>query len=246
MQDVKQTIYNMLTENTGCHMLDSGGAYGRNWQRNEKKTLQDFENEPAATLEIDTKEDGTMWGCYPTVNVFHKLTSGLLELDTLCNEYNVLDCNDWNGEFYGTSQDQCFWLEDHCFVTHSESPEEFNTYNWDNNFTQVLQGQFLEHEPTGDTYLLLQIHGGCDVRGGYTDAKLFKCNTYSYEHYRILQDDCGFSVEDENGDYITLDWMGEFIDNEGSGADDEYILKFAKLAGVKLGESVTITGDLFE
>ena len=26
----------------------------------------------------------------------------------------------------------------------------------------------------GEPYLLLQIHGGCDVRGGYTDAKLFK------------------------------------------------------------------------
>jgi hypothetical protein len=26
----------------------------------------------------------------------------------------------------------------------------------------------------GEPYLLLQIHGGADVRGGYTDAKLFK------------------------------------------------------------------------
>lgn len=31
----KHLIYEMLTENTGRHMLDSGGAYGRNWERNQ-------------------------------------------------------------------------------------------------------------------------------------------------------------------------------------------------------------------
>ena len=29
----------MLTENTGKHMLDSGGAYGRHWERNQKKSF---------------------------------------------------------------------------------------------------------------------------------------------------------------------------------------------------------------
>jgi len=45
----KEIIYNMLTENTGRHMLDSGGAYGRNWERNQVKTIEDFENEPEET-----------------------------------------------------------------------------------------------------------------------------------------------------------------------------------------------------
>ena len=50
---------------------------------------------------------------------------------------------------------------------------EFNTYNGDSDLSQILQGAWLE-DADGDTYLLLQIHGGCDARGGYTDAKLFK------------------------------------------------------------------------
>ena len=54
-----------------------------------------------------------------------------------------------------------------------ESKHEFNTYNGGSDLSQVLQGAWLE-DADGDTYLLLQIHGGCDVRGGYTDAKLFK------------------------------------------------------------------------
>ena len=36
---IEQTIYNMLMENTGTHMLDSGGGSGRHWQRNQKNLL---------------------------------------------------------------------------------------------------------------------------------------------------------------------------------------------------------------
>jgi hypothetical protein len=48
----------------------------------------------------------------------------------------------------------------------------FNTYNGDSDLSQILQGSWLtiNDEP----YLLLQVHGGCDARGGYTNAKLFK------------------------------------------------------------------------
>jgi hypothetical protein len=42
-----------------------------------------------------------------------------------------------------------------------------------------LQGSWVEIN--GDVYLLLQIHGGCDARGGYTNAKLFTTN----EEYMI-------------------------------------------------------------
>ena len=35
-QTVEQTIYGMLTESTGAALCDSGGAYGRHWQRNQK------------------------------------------------------------------------------------------------------------------------------------------------------------------------------------------------------------------
>ena len=44
-QETKQVIYNMMIENTGIHFLDSGGEDGRHWQKNQKKTLKDFENE---------------------------------------------------------------------------------------------------------------------------------------------------------------------------------------------------------
>ena len=43
--NTEQQIYNMLTENTGTHFLDSGGANGRHWQSNIKKSLEDFRRE---------------------------------------------------------------------------------------------------------------------------------------------------------------------------------------------------------
>ena len=39
-----ELIYSMLVENTGSHMCDSGGAYGRHHERNASKTIEDFEN----------------------------------------------------------------------------------------------------------------------------------------------------------------------------------------------------------
>lgn len=47
----EQIIYEMLTENTGRHMLDSGGDSGRAWQRNQAKSLDDFKNEPRVYFE---------------------------------------------------------------------------------------------------------------------------------------------------------------------------------------------------
>ena len=37
----QETIYNMLTEDTGVHMCDSGGANGRHYQKNQKKSITD-------------------------------------------------------------------------------------------------------------------------------------------------------------------------------------------------------------
>jgi len=47
---VEKKIAEMLTENTGVDMLDSGGAYGRHWQENRK--VVDFRTRPE--IEIET------------------------------------------------------------------------------------------------------------------------------------------------------------------------------------------------
>jgi hypothetical protein len=164
MNEVKELIYKMLTENTGEHMLDSGGAYGRHWQRNQKKSFADFENEPAVDYEVWNDQLSF------TVSLFHYLPT-VLELDELCNEFNSKKVKDWDSDIYGVSKAGKNWLLKKGFTVGNS----WNSYNGEQNLSQTLQGTELKIDGLGEgDYVLLQIHNGCDVRGGYTDAKLFK------------------------------------------------------------------------
>jgi hypothetical protein len=241
--NLEQTIAAMLTENTGTHMLDSGGANGRAWQQNIGKTVDDFRAMPSATAGIYVREYNgeTVAEIIPCVNVFHLLTGGALELDDLCQEFNAMPVDDLDGGFYGASTAGAEWLETRNF---EESGETFNTYNWNSKHSQILQGTELtrDSEWGEEKYLLLQIHGGADVRGGYTDAKLFKLDDHA-EVYNALTEDCGFS--DDSGDH-GLTWHGEWINEHGSCADDSELLAFATACGASLDNpSVTIAGDAY-
>ena len=247
--NLEQTIAAMLTQSTGTHFLDSGGGNGRAWQRNAGKTVEDFRAMPSATAEIYVREYGgeTVAEILPRVNVFHLLTGGALELDDLCHNFNSVMMEDWKhgGEYYGVSIDGHEWLE---MVGFKPNGESFNTYNWGANHSQVLQGAELtrEGEYGEEKYLLLQIHGGADVRGGYTDAKLFKLDDHA-EVYNALTEDCGFSGDDCSAeDTKYLYWHGEWINEHGNCADDSELLAFATACGASLDNpSVTIAGDAY-
>lgn len=170
--EVKNLIYSMLTENTGRHFLDSGFSEGRGWQKNQKKTLQDFENEDDVNWQYDDKYNEI----HRTVSVFHYLTNNL-EINDICEDFNNLqnDSDNWdaNADVYGVSSEAWSFLNN-CFEV--EINHTFNTYNGESDLSQILQGSSLEID--GESYFLIQIHNGADARGGYTDAKLLKCGDY--------------------------------------------------------------------
>jgi len=191
----EKLVYAMLTENTGTHFLDSGGENGRMWQRNQVKTIEDFDNEQEQTIDKSewTDKDGETHTEYErVVSVFHYLSE--LELDHVCDKFNELNtnCLEWGGDIsWGVCQAGADFLE----LINMESAHQFNTYNGDSDLSQVLQGSWLEMD--GEPYLLLQIHGGADVRGGYTDAKLFKpCDDWQIHSY-LQEYICGEELEEE-------------------------------------------------
>lgn len=192
--NAKELIYNMLTENTGSHMLDSGGAYGRNWERNQVKTIEDFENEPEEVYTYAKR-----WNeLSRIVSVYHYLSQ--LEIDSVCEAYNSMPCDNWDAEgVYGVSSEQWDWLNHHFAevnVVHT-----FNTYNGLSDLSQILQGSWLKLD--GDQYVLLQIHGGCDARGGYTSAKLFLTHEdWTFHSYLDEYKDSDYTQEDLEGGYI--------------------------------------------
>lgn len=196
----QQALYEMLTENTGRHMLDSGGAYGRNWERNQRFTIQDFLDREPSTL-------SGRWGLEITHDLFHWLDDRVEyeeEIDALFERWATtgdrehepwLVCaerflHEVLGEVYG--------------IYGEGDPITVNTYNGEDLLSQTIQYVYFEVPETiyltpshdgfiysslsldedepregvieldSDAYVLLQIHGGCDVRGGYTRPRVFR------------------------------------------------------------------------
>jgi hypothetical protein len=235
---IEKVVYKLLTTSTGSALCDSGDAYGRHWQQNQKKTLNDFKNEPEASLEISewTNKDGVKsYDLIPRISLFHKLVKSL-DLDEVCEIFNRKQVKDWEGKIYGVSAKGQDWLDNMGF---EEVGESFNSYNWNANFSQTIQGQNLEFN--GKYYVLLQIHQGCDVRGGYTDAKLFLLGNYEEDCWKLLNEDSSYSYGD--GENENIDFFGsgdgEFSNNEGFLHQDDLNL-IAQKIGAK-----TINGYLF-
>tara|TARA_R110000796_G_scaffold20668_1_gene61334 strand:+ start:2398 stop:3057 length:660 start_codon:yes stop_codon:yes gene_type:complete len=194
----KQLVYEMLTENTGKHFLDSGGSEGRGWQRNQKKTIEAFENEDEELYQLDAKYKEI----YRTVSVFHFLTNNL-EIDDICEEFNRLqdESNNWDADadVYGVSKEAWEMLDEFHDI---EIERTWNTYNGESDLSQILQGANLTIND--EQYILLQIHNGADARGGYTDAKLFKMEEDMIHEYLQEWKDSSEVEEDLKEGYIEI------------------------------------------
>lgn len=152
----------MLTENTGVALCDSGGAYGRHWERNQDR---DFDQEPASTIEFYMLDDNTGY-----VDISHNVYHWLAERVS----YDPEEQARWTEFSTQEKYDSTGWLDiirDYADEYYDGECHIINTYNGEDMVSQVLQYAIL-----GDLYnekILLQIHNGCDVRGGYTAPVAF-------------------------------------------------------------------------
>lgn len=238
--ETQRVLADMLTENTGRHMLDSGGAYGRAWERNQADVaangtaVEHFERQPEATWD---------WG--PTVSVYHFLKERLEyapKFDRAWRTFVMIgpdgygdDVRYYNG--LGTGEEFLEQLEakttrelhadgEPLGLSYLEADAEFaqmswvNTYNGEDTLSQVIQYKLFaasEHCPFADQgegyYVLLSIHGGCDVRGGYTDLRVFWVG--DYDAVCSLLDNARVELWCENeecpgdGEYKTKNWMSD-------------------------------------
>ena len=196
---IEKLIADMLTENTGAHFLDSGGAYGRSWQRNREIT--DFRETPPITVELYGKPGDHVDEIGFSLNVFHYLTD-YLDTDDNTKRYNRMLTNilkDPDEGYYSSMETLAEKLKE---LGEIEAYNSFNTYNYDSSLSQILQGVYM-NTGYGETYLILQIHGGCDARGGYTKPRVFYVNDFDY---MCMAD----------GDFIaSCDCMGLYTDDHG-------------------------------
>lgn len=211
---IETLVHSMMITSTGTSFLDSGGDDGRAWQRNRRDypTVEDIRKEEYVTLDVydyTTDTDGAV----PTVEVWHYLTS-VLELDGICEDFNALPCEYWDSEeAYGVSVAQVEWLKARGLTI----KDTWNSYNGESNLSQTLQGANVARD--GDaleypSYILLQLHNGADVRGGYTDAKLFKvaCEYFTtnpdvygtIDGVEVSTSYNGYDLRDDNGNVVPL------------------------------------------
>jgi len=154
----------MFCENTGTHPLDSGGAFGRGWQRSN--ALKDLDWMQAKRL-IHEVEDGYL---KIQKNAYLFLCDHLsydIEMDKRFHEFCELPENQKEGYYY-LMKDFITWKNDFEYLWGA------NTYNGDSILNRVLQ--FEVFECNNFDYIIIQIHNGADVRGGYSTPHVFVFN----------------------------------------------------------------------
>ncbi len=201
IESIESIIDGMLKENTGTSFLDSGSAYGRNYERNNKR---DFKNEPSCLVDTEYNELSINY------NIYHYLINFL--------EYDQ-ECTKLERKFFKFAE-----LPNNQDANWSELMEQFanlytsygttNTYNYDNLLDQIIQyTMFSLTNNEYDCYILLQIHGGCDVRGGYTKPRIFKVS--DRDMFIIAQSDCDAYCQNCNALWESDDAGYHWYANEG-------------------------------
>lgn len=218
--ETAEVLAAMLAENTGTSILDSGGAYGRHWQRNAGKTAADWLGEPAATVD--------RYGV--TLSVFHYLLARLEHSPELESRW---------AEHVEANPDEGWVYLMESFAGQHWASEVWNTYNDSDFLTQTIQG--VTFYDGGETYALVQIHNGCDVRGGYTRPRAFRVTDKNdgyfpsgYHDYSLTCD----ADETHSVSYVICEW----VDWDGRTVDDESIPTFTDdgVTCAKCGSGMTL------
>lgn len=175
----EQIVAAMLRENTGRALCDSGDAYGRNWSRNQGK---DFASEPVVSGRFSAwrpKSGPPQLEANFSISLYHWMVH-CLEFDAeLQRELDEFAARPENEDEGWLALSEMFADHLHELGRLEAAPRVHNTYNDPDyiHLTQVLQytaiaidGGFEDYP----THVIVNVHGGCDVRGGYTAPKVFR------------------------------------------------------------------------
>ena len=186
MNETQTILAEMLRENTGAHLCDSGGAYGRHHERNAK--VDDFTARPYATLDtyvqttpMPTADDpdateptGVEFNV--TLDLFTWLSERLNYEPKIDAAYQAFDAEREDDHFLQTAQDFASQRNDPDCAEFDGGPVTVNSYNGEELISQTIQFVEFHDAETDQPMVLLQIHQGCDVRGGYTRPRVFGLN----------------------------------------------------------------------
>lgn len=202
--NIYDTIEATLKAPVPTSILDSGGAYGYQFQRNQQKNLP---TNPRVSYDIweprDRQPNSADISAY--VDIYHYLTD-TLHIDETSKRLNKqLRQREihWTGEAIE-------YLE--TLPNVYDIGNEINTYNGEQILSQVLQFFTFELEESTSKYVALQIHGGCDVRGGYSDCQVFEIDMMDADLFGYVD-----IYGDIDGTQVSTSYNGYSLVNEETG-----------------------------
>lgn len=200
--ELEPVLRDQLTENTGRHPMDSGRHYGRSWEQNQ-------DNPPWEQPEWDVSMD------YVAHNVYHYMRRSLgrdrvaVALEEALYAFGnrpdrereswLQSMEDFaeasaNGRHYvgdlvdlGLHRESAEVVVGHAHECSDKPPLTHNTYNSEyHTLSQCLQ--FVTLGGPYSEYVAVQVHGGADIRGGYTAPRVYRQD--SPIHTSELQFEC--------------------------------------------------------
>lgn len=188
--DQEEVLQSMFLQNTGSHMLDSGGIYGYTYQHNAvappwTKPHVVFEDEPNSVLLNAYKhlDERISFGEMDRGKDAIVLEKALYAYTAMQESRHASQVNVQLGDVEA-------WLES--LGKRVGNSWVHNTYNHENFLDHVLQYTTFTLWINGELkpFIALQVHLGCDVRGGYGSARIWELE---YEHSLIGVEEVYFS-----------------------------------------------------
>jgi hypothetical protein len=183
--ETESVLHDILTENTGAHILDSGGAYGRAWERNRK--IFDFRKHT-----ISQSED------YITKSLFKFLNEHLTYDKVLDKKFHDFANSEDNKD---KSWGECIELFKEEYSTNDGYISNCGGYTY--NDETALSQDFVYETLYIDSnyYFIIQTHNGCDARGGFSTPRVFSGDEGLLCDITHLTGncDCGYADSDNAG-----------------------------------------------
>jgi hypothetical protein len=197
--NTEEIIAGMLTEEVATHFLDSGGTpqrddngkyigsidgYGRAFEINQGR---DFASEDSSVVTFSNCNGKV--GVSIEHNLYHWLVSRLEIAENLDAIFHgafrqsadadkswqelMIEFPSWVAENVGYEEIAVLDNpEKNMLCALNDAPLVVNSYNCGSVLSQTIV--YVYFCWNNEVYIILQIHGGCDVRGGYTIPRVFK------------------------------------------------------------------------
>lgn len=179
-----QVVRHMLKEPVSRSIVDSGSAYGYNFER-EVNTTEQIKGK-FYVYQSSPEEPGRLVANF-TINLYHWMIQNLefdAELTSLM-EYKASELVPEHASNLELAEAFACWLQK-SRNTGFDSQTEY-TYNIEQHLSQNVQYTLMALDWTGEpSHVVLSVHGGCDARWGFTFPVVFRLRDEFHAFYESM------------------------------------------------------------